>query len=102
MFSPIFNPTGVQVNGATHTTIGVTGTATAFAPPTNAVAFFLESESSNSGNLRWACGIAANSTVGMLMEPGRDCGYVYAGVTLSVASVSSTLQVINLQWFTGV
>ncbi len=99
MFAPVFNPSGVQVTGATHQTIGVTLTPTTFNPPPNAVAFFLESESSNSGNLRWACGIAANASIGMLMEPGRDCGYVYAGVTLSVCSVNATLQVINLQWF---
>jgi hypothetical protein len=38
----------------------------------------------------------------MLMEPGRDTGYVYANVTLSVISTTTTPQVINLQWFTGI
>lgn len=101
MFSPVFNPSGVQITGATLLTTFVSGLASTFAPPPGAIAFLIQNDATSSDSIRWAAGVAANASVGFLMEVSRDSGYVYAGVTLSVVSVSSATQAVNLQWFTG-
>ena len=100
MFAPVFNPTGVQVNGSTTLSQFVSSTPSTFAPPANAIAFILQNDATSSDSIRWAAGIAANASVGFLMEVSRDTGYVYAGVTLSARA--GTTQAINLIWFTGV
>ena len=83
-----------QVNNSTS----VTTTATTFIPPANAVGFVVEAESSNTVNLRYAAGTTATTTVGMLLEPGRDSGYVPTSATVTVCAVSGSGQAASIQW----
>jgi hypothetical protein len=86
------NPSGSVANNAS-----ITGTASTFTAPANAVGFILEAESTNSDNIRWAVGTTATSSVGTLAEPGRDTGYVPMGANISVIAISGT-QKASVQW----
>lgn len=102
MFAPQYG--NVYGTGATFISAGITGTVTNFSAPTGAVAFLIESESTNTVNLRWSLGLAANSTIGFLMEPGRDSGLIPAGITLSICGSTSTVssvQSVDIMWITG-
>lgn len=83
-----------QVNNST-----VVGTSPiTFTPPANAVGFVVEAESSNTVNLRYAAGTTASTTVGMLLEPGRDSGYIPTSATVTVCAVSGSGQAASIQW----
>lgn len=83
-----------QVNNST-----VVGTSPiTFTPPANAVGFVVEAESSNTVNLRYAAGTTASTTVGMLLEPGRDSGYIPTSAIVTVCAVSSSAQSASIQW----
>lgn len=86
--------TNAQVNNSTT----VTTTATTFTPPANSVGFVVEAESSNTVNLRYAAGTTATTTVGMLLEPGRDSGYIPTSATVTVCAVSGSSQAASIQW----
>lgn len=89
-------------NGATQITQLISGTsATGFQPPTNAVAFFLQTSSLNTDAVRWRVGAAANVSLGHMLEGGRDTGFIpFGGSTLTVCAASAT-QEIQLTWFTN-
>lgn len=89
----------VNTNGSVSnsTAIGSSGVVT-FSPPTHAVGFVIEAESSNTVNLRYACGTSASTTVGLLLEPGRDSGYINSACTVTVEAVSSTSQAAGILW----
>lgn len=87
-----------NTNGSVSNSTSVTTTATTFSPPGNAVGFIVESESSNTVNLRYAAGTTATTTVGMLLEPGRDSGYVPTAATVTVCAVSGSGQAASIQW----
>lgn len=95
-------PTSVTVNRNTNgqvtnsTSIGTS--AVTFTPPTNAVGFVIEAESANAVNLRYACGTTATTTAGMLLEPGRDSGYIPSSATVTVCAVSGSAQSASIQW----
>jgi hypothetical protein len=85
-----------NTNGATsNATVGTS--ASTITAPANATGFILESESTNTANCRWALGTTASSSVGMLIEPGRDTGYIPGGASISVYC-SSAAQLIDVQW----
>ena len=90
--SPV-NPGG-QYNQITN----LTTAAQTFTAPAGAVGFILEAESGNSVNIRWAIGSVATTTAGMLMEPGRDSGFVPCAANVSVIAVSGSGQSIGIQW----
>lgn len=90
------NRAGNIVNG----TLSLTN-PTANAAPANAVGFIVEAESTNADSIRWAVGSSASTTVGMLMEPGRDSGYVPIGGTCTVsvcATASTGTNQYSIQW----
>jgi len=88
----------INTNGSVTNSTTVGTTATTFTAPTNAVGFVVEAESSNSVNLRYACGTTATTTVGMLLEPGRDSGYIPSKGAVTVCAVSSSAQAASIQW----
>jgi len=88
----------VNTNGSVSNSTTVTTSATTFSPPANAVGFVVEAESSNTVNLRYACGTTASTTVGMLLEPGRDSGYIPSKGTVTVCAVSGSGQSASIQW----
>jgi hypothetical protein len=91
------SPINTNGSASNSTTVG-SGSATTFTPPANAIGFILESESTNTINLRWAVGTTATTTVGILMEPGRDTGFVPAKATVSVIALSGSGQAVGIQW----
>lgn len=90
----------VNTNGSVSNSTTVTNTsATIFSPPANAVGFVVEAESSNTVNLRYACGTTATTSVGMLLEPGRDSGYIPSKGTVTViCATAATNQAASIQW----
>lgn len=102
MFAPTYG--NVYGTGATlivATTNGASLLPTNYQAPVGAVAFILESESGNTQNLRWALGLAANASIGMLMEPGRDSGVIPFNATLSICGQTFVASTFNLTWITG-
>lgn len=93
--SPV--PIAPNTSGSISNNASVTTTASTFTAPANAVGFLLESESSNTDNIRWAVGSTATASVGILSEPGRDSGFIPTGANISVISLSGT-QSIGVQW----
>ncbi len=91
------NSNGNYVQGSLTTTAASANTA-----PANAVGFILESESGNANNIRWCIGATASTTNGVLMEPGRDTGYVPCAATVSICNTVSSTQAFNLQWVLSV
>ena len=89
-------PTNSFQNGSVNN-VSVTSTASTVSVPSNAVGFILESDSTNSANIRWAVGSVASASVGTLMEPGRDTGYVPIASNISLISLSGT-QTVSVQW----
>lgn len=88
----------VNSNGS-QTTITNLGTSShGFTPPTNAVGFILEAESGNTVNLRWAIVTVPTTTSGMLMEPGRDTGFIPCSGQVNVIAVSGSNQSVGIQW----
>lgn len=99
MFQPSFNY--VTPSGATQITTYVSA-ATGYAAPPGAVAFLLQTDSTNTANVNWRLGtVAAGASVGHLLEPGRDTGIITYGATVSVCPVSGPTQIIQLTWFTA-
>lgn len=92
--------TSVNTNGSVSNSTTVSNvSATTFSPPANAVGFVVEAESSNSVNLRYACGTTATNSVGMLLEPGRDSGYIPSKGTVTVICATvATNQAASIQW----
>lgn len=87
-----------NTNGSVSNSTTISTTPTSFTPPTNAVGFQVESESTNTVNLRYSIGGAASPTTGMLLEPGRDSNYIPTATTVSVASVSGSGQSCSILW----
>lgn len=96
----ISTTTAVNTNGSASNSTTVTNTAaTTFSAPANAVGFVVEAESSNTVNLRYACGTTATTTVGMLLEPGRDSGFIPSKGTVTViCTTAATNQAAGIQW----
>jgi hypothetical protein len=89
---------------ASFVQLTVTAAESSSAAPANAVGFILESESDNAINMRWgisnSAGPILGATTGMLMEPGRDTGYIPAGfgTYVHVINVSAGTNKVGLQW----
>lgn len=90
--SPV-NTVGTTVNTALTAT-----TASSAVAPALTVGFILEAASGNTDNIRWALGTTASTTVGLLLEPGRDTGFVPCNATISVCSTVSGTNVFSLIW----
>lgn len=87
------NTTGTIVNTALTATTASTASA-----PANARGFIIEAPSTNTDNIRWCCGSTASTTVGMLMEPGRDSGFIPLGANISVCATVSGTNAFSIQW----
>lgn len=87
-----------NLNGAEQQIVNLTTIQQSFTPPANAVGFILESDSGNTVNLRWAIVTAVTTTAGVLMEPGRDTGYIPCGAAVNVIAVSGSNQSVYIQW----
>lgn len=83
-FTPAVNTNGAVINAALVAT-----TASSAVPPANAVGFIIEAPSTNADNIRYRLGGVASTTAGMLMEPGRDSGFIPAATTISICAVAS-------------
>jgi len=88
----------VNTNGNYAEFTNLTTTAQLFSPPSNTVGFILESWSSNTQNIRYKIGSIPTVSSGMLMEPGRDTGYIPCSGNVSVIAVAGTNQAISIQW----
>jgi hypothetical protein len=90
------NQSGVQtvapLNGnatLVNTTVGTT--AATITSPGTVVGFILQAADTNSANMRWRIGgIAATTTVGMQLQPGRDTGVIPYNGNVSIISESGT------------
>jgi hypothetical protein len=91
------SPINTNGSASNSTTVG-SGSATSFSPPANAIGFILEADDTNTQNLRWAVGTTATASVGLLMEPGRDTGYMPVAATVSVIAVTGSAQAVGIQW----
>lgn len=87
------NTSGSVVNGSLALTTANLETA-----PANAVGFIIESESSNANNIRYRIGGTASATDGMLLEPGRDSGYIPTAANVSVCNTVSSSQTYSILW----
>jgi hypothetical protein len=89
----------VNANGSYAQITNLTTTAQTFTVPANAIGFILESDSSVSTvNIRWKIGAAATTSSGMVLEPGRDTGFIPCAANISVIAVSGSSQSIAVQW----
>lgn len=88
----------INPNGSYAEITNLTNTAQTLSVPSNAVGFILEAASSNDQNIRWKIGAAATTTSGMLMEPGRDSGYIPCAANISVISVAAGTETVTVQW----
>lgn len=88
----------VNTNGSIVNTALTATTASTANVPANAVGFILEAPSSNTDNIRYCIGGTASTTVGMLMEPGRDTGYVPCAANISVCATVSGTDAFSIQW----
>lgn len=90
--SPV-NTGGSVVNGTLTAT-----TASAETVPANAVGFILQAPSDNTDNIRYRIGGTASTTAGMLMEPGRDTGFIPIAANLSICATVSGTNKYELLW----
>lgn len=94
--SPV-NITGSMTNQALTAT-----TASTLSVPANAVGFILEAPSSNTNNIKWAIGSTASTTAGLILEPGRDTGFVPCSANVSVCAMVSGTNAADIQWILSV
>lgn len=87
------NTVGTIVNTSLTAT-----TASSASAPANAVGFCLEAPSTNTDPIRYAVGSTASTTVGMLLEPGRDSNYIPLAATISICSTVSGTNAYSIQW----
>jgi hypothetical protein len=80
-----------------NTSLSATTASTA-SKPANAVGFIIQAPSDNTDNIRFAVGGTASTTVGMLMEPGRDSGYLPLAANISVCATVSGTNAFSIQW----
>jgi hypothetical protein len=78
--------------------VNLAAVAQTFTAPAGAVGFILETDSSNTNNVRYKIGAVATITSGMKMEPGRDTGYIPCAANISVIAEAGTNQVVTVQW----
>lgn len=111
-FSPIplpvviVSPTPARPNSNGNTSVvTVTGTEGSMAAPANAICLNLESESGNTIYMRWGVSNSSasilSSSVGQLMEPGRDidpCLPIGVGSFIHYILVSAGSQPLDLTW----
>lgn len=93
-----------QVNndGSYSEITNLTTAAQTLTKPSGAVGFVLESESSNTQNVRYKIGAAATTTSGMRLEPGRDTGYIPCAANISVCAEAGSSQKVTIQWILSV
>lgn len=91
--SPI-NPTGSMSSNTSITN----GAVVTFTAPTNALGFILEASSANTSSLRWGSGNNPTTSTGLILEPGRDTGFVPLGASVGVIAINSGSQEADIQW----
>lgn len=91
--STTVNTAGSVVNGSLTTT-----TASAEAAPANTVGFLLEAPSTNTDPIRYRIGGTASTSAGVLMEPGRDTGYIPLAATISICATVSGTNKYEILW----
>jgi hypothetical protein len=96
--SAVASKSPVNTNGSVVNTTLTGTTAAANSAPANAVGFILEAPSTNTDNIRWAIGSTASTTVGLLLEPGRDTGFVPCAASISVCATVSGTNKFEIQW----
>lgn len=94
---PVTSTMTANANGSFANASVVTGSVSTFSPPANSVGFILESDSTNGGSVRWAIVSTPTSSSGMLMEAGRDTGFIPCAAAVKVISVTGT-NVVGIQW----
>jgi hypothetical protein len=90
------SPVNAAGNFANSNTV-ISTAATTFTKPANAVGFELMAPSTNTASIRWAVGSAATTSSGILMESGRDTGYIPLSANISAISINGT-QTVSVQW----
>lgn len=91
------NQTPQNAEATDSTAATATGAAESEAAPADAVGFILSADDANTANIRWRIGGTASATAGHELQPGRDTGYIPAGVNLSIYAVSGS-QTYQLTW----
>jgi len=87
------NTGGSVVNGSLSLTTANLETA-----PASAIGFIVENESTNSNPIRYKIGGTASVSDGMLLEPGRDSGYVPTAANVSICNTVSSTQTYSILW----
>lgn len=101
--TPVVTKAPVNANGSYAEITTLTTTAQSFTPPANAVGFLMLTDSGvNTQNIRWKIGATATTTSGMVLEPGRDTGYIPCSTTISVIAEAGTNQSVAVQWILSV
>lgn len=86
----------INANGSSATT--TVSTVTTITKPANAVGFFLQCDAASTDYIRWCdSNGTASATVGFVLQPGQDTGFVPMAHNLSVCAHAST-QTYNIQW----
>lgn len=80
--------------------VNLTTTAQSFTPPQpNCLGFVMQTDSSNTQNIRYKIGNTPTVSSGMRMEPGRDTGYIPCSATIEVIAEAGTNQMVSVHWF---
>jgi hypothetical protein len=90
--SPV-NTAGSVINGSLTAT-----TASSESTPANTIGFILQAPSTNTDNVRYRIGGTASTTAGVLMEPGRDTGFIPCNATLSICATASGTNKYEITW----
>lgn len=90
----------IAANAAGSGTAATVSTVVTETKPANAVGFILMCIDTSTANIRWALGRTATTAIGQQLQPGRDTGFVPAGVNVSIVAESGT-QSYDIQWISS-
>lgn len=91
-------PTAAPINSNGSASSTTVSTAATITKPANAVGFILQNDAASTDYIRWCdANSTASTTVGSVLQPGQDTGYVPMSKNLSVCAHSGT-QNYNIQW----
>lgn len=85
-----------NVAGATVSQ-ALTTTATTVTKPSSVVGFVVQNDAASLDFIRVAIGVTATASVGIVLQPGQDTGFIPAALNLSIIANSGT-PVANVMW----
>ena len=87
----------VNTTGTYAEIVNLTTVAQTFTAPANAVGFLIETDSTNTVNVRMKVGAVATVSSGVQLQPGRS-EYLPLGANISVITESGSAQKVYVQW----